>query len=484
MNKPIVSFFIRDIILCSLSAALYITAIILNLCGCPRLGADFILAAIITADISIAHFLLKQTKRNIVMIVFTVSYNVLLLSRVFTKWITDYHNLHTAIEADNVRSMFEALSVLFLGLAFVFAAYRATGILLNVYHHKTDELLKTIRILSLAAFFLFFAFSMYSSIVTAQFVSDVGYLESFKGYAHIPYFARMLASLAVPAFTLFLASKPSKKMLVIPLAFYMVLVFASLLSGRRNMFTRDILMLLIYFIMRDDFRTSAKKLFTKARVLITGSIGVVCVYLLQAMRSGFKASFFRTIFNFIYDQGASIRVVVKTVIHHGIFADNPLRYFFYPLEIQLRNGYLGELFGLSSIVEQQTAAFAVSTYNYAHKLTYFIDPQRYLSGGGFGASYICDGYILGKAAGVILLSIILGYIIRIFPSLLTRNVFFTAFGLIAIRYIVYIPRNFFLGIITETFGPATLCLYGAVFAAAYVINRIMAQSKRKIKTEE
>ncbi len=494
MRKLIPSFFIRDIIFCSLSAALYLTAGILYLCQNPGLGADFILSAIIVLDAAILHFLIKQAERHIVMIIFTASYNVLLLSRVFTKWIIDHQNLCTAIEADSVYSMFETFSILFLGLAFVFAAYRVTGILLKdreasidsgyIYEHKTDGLLETIRILSLISFFCFFAFSLYWSVKTAQLVSNVGYLESFKESADIPYFLRTLASLAVPAFTLFLATRPSKKAIIVPLCFYVVLILASLLSGRRNLFTRDVLMLLIYFVMRDDFRKSAQKLFTKARVVISAGAGIVCMYLLQGVRSGFRASFLRTIFNFIYDQGASIRVVAKTVTYSGIFSDNPLRYFLYPLEIQLRNGYIGGFLGMTSIIEQQTAAFAVSTYNYAHKLTYFVDPERYLSGGGFGASYICDGYILGKAAGVILLSVILGCIIRIFPSLFTRNVFFTAFGLIVIRYVVYMPRSFFLGFVTDAFSPAVICLYSGVLLAAYIINRILKRRAHAVKTEE
>lgn len=489
MNKIHLSFKFRDIIICCITLFTYITAVILSITGYKRIGVDFCLVSILCLDIAIANYTLKKTKRNIVLLIFTITLNVLILSRVFTKWIIRYDNLQYETEAGNITNLYNSVSVIFISLACVFIAYRLAGLFFKKREkmmdnisdctHSSNDLKSIIRIVSQISFYILFLFSVYVSVVTAMFIMKNGYLESFKSFPSISFEIRTIASLTLPAFAIFLATMPSKKQIIIPTLLYGVIMALSLLSGRRNIFVRDLLMLLIYLIMRDDVRQSAKKIFTKTRVLITGGIGLISIYMLQGMRTNFSGSFLRSIFNFIYDQGASIKVVVKTIIHHNIFSDNPLRYLFYPIELQLRNGFFGALFNLSPIVESQTAIYAATTYNYAHKLTYFVEPARYLEGGGFGASYIADGYILFGVLGVIIVSIILGALIRFLPSLMTRSVVTIAFGLMFIRYVVYMPRNFFIGFIPEIFNFPYICFIGFIFALSLLIKKVSDNLKRR-----
>lgn len=472
-----------EVVLSILPIMSYITALVVYFINL-RLSLDFILVSIILLDIAMLVYLLKAVKRHIVMFVFICTFNVLILSRVFTKWITEYDNLHIGIEAGSVYNMYLTFTIIFLSLECVYVAYRALGLVLKKREdslsvltkvkHKTDEYISAIKVLSLVAFGVCFCFAIYSAAVNALFVLNIGYLNSYLSSADIPYQVRSMAALLLPAFTLFLATKPTKKQLIIPTSLFMLVSVVSLATGRRNAFVKDMLLLLIYALMRDDVRVGVKKIFTKVRVGVVALAGLVSVYILQGMRSGFSTPIFRTLFNFVYDQGASIRIVAKTVVHKGILADNPLRYFFYPLEVQLRNGFVGNLlFNLSPIVEVQTEQFVLTTYNYAHKLTYLVDPQRYLAGGGFGASFVADGYILFGIAGVIIIGLLLGAIIRLFPSLFTRSVFTVAIGLAVIRSVVYLPRNFFFSIVTDVINLPTAVMYGVIFLLAFIYKKYL-----------
>lgn len=484
--------YFREILFFLLSLSAYSAALLFSVYGNFVTAADMVLVSTVLLDIFILNYIFSDIRKHAVLFFFTACYNLLMLGRVFVLWIKEHDIMWITLEADSPESFYRAVNLLYLALFFVFAAYRFSGPLFRqrelltkakiVKNAKSEALVPIIKIIAFVFFIISFFGEAYSLIITAKHVITGGYLNSFINSAQIPVFAEAASVLYLPSFVLLLAARPSKKFMITPLTLYLITMGLSLLSGRRNMLVRDVIMLVIYFIMRDNLREKALRYINKFRVFICSLIGLFGVYFLHIMsniRDAFgglasnseNMSFILTIIDFIYDQGVSFRVIIKTIMHENLLDPQiGYKYILYPIELMVNNIFSLMVAGNGAVSETQSEAFVESTNNIAHKLVYIVDPQRYLSGGGYGTAFVAEGYMLAGILGVILLSFVIGIILRFFPSLMSRSVFTIAFGLIAVRYLVYIPRNFALGFLTETFNPIYLIFYLSVFIIAVTLN--------------
>lgn len=267
--------------------------------------------------------------------------------------------------------------------------------------------------------------------------------------------------------------------MIIPLTVYGVYMLASLFTGRRTTIVTEGLMLVIYFVMRDNLLQRDKRVLKKRTVAFAGIFGIAAMYLLQLLalfRAGLSTegrSFGEMLVSFIDSQGASFRVVVQTVNHIHLFSLNTAyQYLFYPFEMFVHNNVVTRaVFGLSPIIEVQTSQFVQTTHNYAHVLTYLVDPARYLSGGGFGTSYVAEAYVAYRMLGVIIISAMIGLIFRFFSSMLSRSWVVIACALIAIKNFVYLPRGFTFLWVTDVFNITYLCFFVAIYFAALLIAK-------------
>lgn len=461
----------------------------------PRFGdyyyetaADLMFAACVLLDISILCDLIPNIRRDFVLLVFVGTYNILLLGRVFVCYASGYADLLSLLEADSFENLFVALQVVTLSLFFVFLAYRLSAPLFYLREKRMREkgeaavshnpLLPVIRKISVAVLIVSSVAFFYALLETILSVRRSGYLNSFlSGSVQIPSGISRLSMFFVPSFAVFLATMPSRKQMKLPLIVYGVYMLASIFTGRRTTFVCEALMLVIYFVMRDSLKKKEDRLLKKKTVGWLAVLTAGAMYLLQlfaVIRAGVSnvsRNFGSMLVNFFNSQGASFRVVVKTVSCWNLFDHNlSYLYLFYPFEVFVHNNVITRaLFGLSPIVETQSAEFVQSTHNFAHAITYLVDPDRYLSGGGFGTSYVAEAYVAYGIVGVAVVSIMLGLIFRFLSSLLTRNWVVIACGLIGIKEFVYMPRSFAFQWVTDVFSITYFCFYIAVYLAALFI---------------
>jgi len=269
---------------------------------------------------------------------------------------------------------------------------------------------------------------------------------------------------------------PNKKQMKLPMLIYGIYMVTSLFTGRRNTLVTEALMLTIYLVMRDNLLSKDKRILKKKTVVYTGVFGIIAMYLLQFLalvRAGLNTNrgLGEMLVSFFDSQGASFRVVIQTINNIDLF--NPAtsyQYLFYPFELFVHNNVITRtIFGLTPIIEVQTSEFVQTTHNYAHVLTYMVDPDRYLSGGGFGTSYVAEAYVAYGILGIIVISVMIGLVFRFFSSMLTRSWVVVACCLIAIKNFVYIPRSFTFIWVTDVFNITYLCFYGAIYLIALVI---------------
>lgn len=449
-------------------------------------AANLMFSACVFLDISILCDLIPNIRRDFALLVFVGTYNILLLGRVFVCYASGYSDILTLLEADSFKTLFEALQVVTISLFFVYLSYRLAAPLFFKREKRIREngwaavsgnpLLPVIRKISVVVLLVSSVASFYTLFEAILNVRRNGYLNSFVNSSamQIPSSISRLSMFFVPSFAVFLATLPERRQMKLPLTIYGVYMLASVFTGRRTTFVCEALMLLIYFVLRDNLRKKEERLLKKKTVGWLAVLTAAAMYLLQlfaVIRAGVSnvsKSFGSMIVDFFNSQGASFRVVIQTVNHWNLFNHNETYlYLFYPFELFVHNNVITRtLFGLTSIVETQNTEFVQSTHNYAHSLTYLVDPARYLAGGGFGTSYVAEAYVAYGIVGVVLVSVMLGLIFRFLSSLLTRSWVVIACGLIGIKEFVYMPRSFAFQWVTNVFSITYFCFFIAVYLVA------------------
>lgn len=482
--------FLRDTILFGLTVLLLLTSNLITLFGSWEAAVNVMLVAIIFMNIAVFCSLIKNIRRDFALLIFIIAFDTLLLGRVYVEWITYYHKLLIVLEADGFPQLFQALQIVAISLLFVYLAYRAAGPLFYRRESalwekgagalKHNPLLPVIRQLSVIILLVSSIPFFYTLLQTVLNVLRNGYLSSFTSTSEVPGIISRLSMFFVPAFAVFLGTLPNKKQMKLPVTIYGVYMLASVFTGRRNTIVTEAFMLMIYIVLRDNLLPWDKRVLKKRIVAYAGVFGVIGMYLLQFLaliRAGMSLdgrSFGAMLVSFFDSQGASFRVIIQTVNHINLFSlSTAYQYLFYPFELFVHNNVVTRtVFGLSPIIEVQNSQFVQTTHNFAHVLTYLVDPARYLSGGGFGTSYVAEAYVAYRIFGVIAVSILIGLVFRFFSSMLSRSWVVIACSLIAVKNFVYIPRSFAFLWVTDVFNITYLCFFIAIYLAALVIAKI------------
>lgn len=477
--------------LCTLVAANVLAAFgdaFLQNAVCVLLAANVLFNAAVIFD------LCTHIRRDFPMLVFVGSFDLLLLGRVYIAFFKDFDDLLYNLEADSFGNLFQALQIVTLSLMFCYAGYRFSGPLffrrekMAAEHRplpsQTNRLVPIIRqisVVTLAVSSIAFFFVLANTIVN---VLRGGYLASFTQQAekNVPTAISRLSMFFAPSFSVFLATLPDRKQMKFPLAVYAVYMLASLFTGRRNTFVCEALMLVIYFVLRDNLLPEENRKLRKKNILWAAAALIAMVFVLEkiaelrAGSAGTQKGFLTTLTDFIYSQGATFRVVVQTVNCWDRFDHTQTyQYLYFPFEQFAHNNILLKtIFGFTPLSSVQNMQTALTTHNYAHIITYMVSPGRYLSGGGFGTSFVAEAYVAYGMAGVAVLSVMIGLVFRFFASMLTRPWAVTALALIAVKSFVYIPRNFAFSWVIDVFNLTYLCYLIAVYLAALLAAAIGA----------
>lgn len=485
---------VLDVLLFGAATVLFLASAVLRWMGSGYISGAFYLMVfgVLFFNAGALFHSLSHIYRDISFLLFLIAYNILLLGRVYFNCIYYRHKILTALEADSWENLYTAMAIVTTGLVVFTIAYYAVGLLFTKRERQMQKsrgkvdmhaYIPVLRQISKVILYVTSIPYFYVMVLRILAVMKDGYTVSFTKTVDIPGVISRLAALFVPSFAVFLGTLPSLKEMKLPLLVYGIYMVASLLTGRRNMMVTEAFMLFVYFVMRDYRRAKTKRYFTPKTVAVCIVVVIIAAYLLQVMamkRAGKSMaghSFISMLISFVDSQGASFRVVVQTVNIHSFFNPNVTwMYLFYPFELFAHNNrVIASLFGLQPIVEVQNEGFAKTTHNFAHVLTYKVDPQRYENGGGFGTSFIAEAYVAGGIAAVILLVILIAVLFRFMSSILTRGWAVIAFGMLAFRHLIYLPRSFAFTWITDTFSITNIVYFTALFAVSLLIVQISAK---------
>lgn len=337
---------------------------------------------------------------------------------------------------------------------------------------------KRVKNISKIIFYITYPFLIFSLFDRIQFVSNYSYIESYTVYSSsLSLWANRVSTVTIPVLYVFLGTMPNKKECKIPLVLYAIYTVFTLGTQVRNKFVINLIMILIYLLIRN--RRDKSDEWISKKTLITGFVMVPLVLVLLSIMeytrvgSNFEFSFIGLIKEFFQNQGGSIRVIgfsernretLLSYNHHYLLGT-----FIWLLKYNFATKWI---FGLTEPAVR-TAAMAMESNQLSHALTYLYNPLAYANGYGIGSCYIAEAYIQYGFIGVFIVGAIVGslsiFVDKHIYSAWTPIRF--AFLLMIFSQIIYLPRGSFGAILSQTFTYTNVIIFLFIFLYAKGKNR-------------
>lgn len=302
---------------------------------------------------------------------------------------------------------------------------------------------------------------MYISLIPFLIIQLVKlYFTINKGYTYIylkdvstfvPYIIR-LVGLAYPLFFyLFLASKPVKNKLYIPIAIFCFMSLLSLLTGARTSFVMNFILIFIYVCFR-HFDNDGSVWISKRLVLILLISLPICLILLnfydylrfgQAIR---LRGFMDSIMDIFNKQGVSV-----SVIGFGRQKQHLIPNKFYTIggivSFLKYNPISSFIFHFPNY-PNHTALKALNGDQFAHIISYLAIPINYQAGRGMGSSFIAEAYHDFGYIGIFVISFIYCKLLLFMNKFNNLSIMKRMFVLLMLEPVLMAPRATSDGFIT------------------------------------
>ena len=308
-----------------------------------------------------------------------------------------------------------------------------------------------------------------------EYIRSVGYRQSYilKDWQSPLYrLMDMIGRMSFSAYFVYLASLPKKSHVLVASVPFLAASFIQLLQGLRNPIALNLLIVVIYFVLR----SKSRRLFKKATILymLIGAVLVVLFIKVGDSRGTEKItitdSLFNSLFRFFYNQG----VTARTIGNAQLFSEwIPYKLYSFGDIIDFLKFSVGGLFQ-SDLVRPvgQSVQVVQQTHQLAHILSFLQTPFEYLNQGlGTGSSFIAELFVDFSVPGIIIGSGFYGLIIHGFRSMFSsNNLLNRACMLIACRNFLFTPRASYSFFLTSFFEKAQIASLVLLMVSALLVT--------------
>lgn len=435
-------------------------------------------------------FSLQDFNKRIVFFSFNITYFTFLSSRPIVKILFNYYDFYNqngilGFSFTDFDVVFKILVALYFGLFFLLLCYKYSE-RKNIKYSFEKNTSFGISNASIALMSkLFYYFSLFFLILIilekSKFTSLNSYTELYSGYqSNYPALFTKISEMNSISLFVFLGTLPSKKKTILPLTTYLLTGILYLIVGQRNNFVLNILIILIYLCIRNLTDKTENNWFGRREI-------VTCLV---------SFPFLISLLNFV----SYSRMKDSIVKNHG-FLDK-IAEFFYAQSVssnligysQTLNFPEGKIYSLGRLIDfiksnfftkiifqtetypPQTVESALYSNSFADAVSYILSPKRYLSGWGYGSSYLAEFMKDGGLILVILGSLLMGYILANSFRIFFVNAVFAGLSLSMIRLLLYAPRDTFLSFFVTTFSIVNVLTIFLILVSALLIDTIRRNS--------
>jgi hypothetical protein len=374
---------------------------------------------------------------------FLVCFGIFLLSRIFLYLLADDVPFWFVSNYQNyVLAPDEIISILFklvLSLAgvefgyFLFGSRRKVDFSQTHFSNLSSD--RMVGQFGLLIMLLCFPFAVAKRLTQMQYVRENGYVSLYTTMSSIEfpwYFSGVGAFFSI-GFVVFLFSRPRGLLLGLGLALYLVYSGATSSLGSRNQLFLSLIIcaLIVKNLYASWFRKIPRLVGLGA--VVFGFAFLLCVaQFAESMRdrksiSTEPAAMVR---NFFYSQGTSIEVLAGLERFGSQLPGKTLPFAFDSLDFVSLSGTQSV-----QVIEERSAL--------GHQLSYHLNPEKYLSGGNLGTSFVAelaDLGILALFAG----SVAIGYLLAFFSVEGRLSALQIGMFPVFARWLLISPRGSFL----------------------------------------
>jgi oligosaccharide repeat unit polymerase len=303
-------------------------------------------------------------------------------------------------------------------------------------------------------------FLIYKNYLYLSYIqSHGGYIAFYTSYkdlsASVPLFVRVVALLPLPVLVMIFVFENRKKVLYITVFLYLCTSVLFLLTGARIAVFGMVLTL--WFLERVK-STRKSRLW---RLALFGAALVLVAIFINLMRSEEAVNEVSALnpVKFIAIQGVSVAVTEVAIQHRDLFQPYSLSYHLHELELEF-------------------VASDVSSYFRGRQLGYdvsaFLSPYMFGQGLATGGSLIAEAYVMGGVLGVTVISLLLGFVLRLL-YLSTVNPKVLVLVALSFTEVLLMPRGYLLGPVSALARSLVLLL---PIALGWTLFRFLGTSLR------
>ncbi len=325
--------------------------------------------------------------------------------------------------------------IVFLYLGYKFSVFKPAE---NVFF-ISESYLKSIRIVARVLFWITLPAAVYMQVHVVFVRSSLSYTDGYLINVYVPTIVKIGYYLFTTFTLILLATKPQKGELWFVLIVFIVFEGGiQLMQGRRAFFATSLLFIIWYLMKyRRRIRISRKMVIRFAALAFAL---VVLFFIIEVYRDGdsfSSQSISYIVSSFLISTGGSDSVIANTIMRYDAFPKPGVLYLIDPI---IHNPIVNILTGKNGI--NQGPDYLSSFNSFPHWISYLTEPSLYYSGHGMGSSYLAELYLAFGIAGVLVVSIFLGIIIRKLDNMsFTNNVFRNVIIFVLIRSLFTMPRS-------------------------------------------
>jgi oligosaccharide repeat unit polymerase len=425
-------------------------------------------------------YCLRELKRNVLFFCFNITFFIFLLGRMIVTEFFSY-NEHlrgiAGLDFANLSLVSSTLICIYISLISLFLGYILCNKIsfMDKKNHKNKNI-SSLKKSSLLLYFIAIIIRLYIVIEMRQASVSEGYFETFTTFnSSLPSIIQTFGNMYDVFLFSFLATFPRKKEILLPSFIYILEGAIAASSGRRSVLILNILILVVYFLSRDDNKSEVEVWFglkEKLFSIVSVPILITLMTFIGRIRSNFNSgtsikSIQNSFFEFFYSQGVSANLIGYTDIYRNDLPKGRI-WTFGPFMEFIENSIIRPFQGLPALTGQSLER-AQNGFLFSQALPYLIMPTAYLQGYGYGSSFVAENYADLGFLGVFLGSLVYGGIILFLAKSIKRgNFVLIVISLSMARSILFSPRATYFSFIVSTFSPSKIVAIILVYALSTI----------------
>lgn len=432
-----------------------------------------LLISLFTIELTYA---LRSIYKNIVLLLFLIAFFTFLMGRLIIPLIfniSEYSTIFFSNMNFKIETNIHVITSLYTSLLFIFLSYEnfkgRKPQKINPNFDPQSPRIIFIRKCSKSLIWLTFPFAILVIIEKIRYVLTYGYAGMLlENESRLPSIIIILSVLFEYMVYLYLATLPSKREAKIVILLYVIFAITNIIGGDRGECMLALFVIIYYFFLRNNLYRGFKDwigikgIMTMILIAPLTVIILFSVAFLRDSKTLENDNIILLVGGFFFQQGASVNVIACSYEDEN-YLPKEKWYSIGPIIDYIKINYVSRLIFGTKPYPVGSQELATKGNSLDSAITYVESPSFYERGGGMGSSYIAEAYYDFGYIGIVIYSLLYGFVLARIPKWNSKNIWVSVIALVFLKYIMYAPRArataFIASAASVSFWPIALIIY-------------------------